>query len=110
MDEKITQLLEKLNEHMTDYYDSLLASGTHDKNFCDAMKEQNFYTATQGRKYTKILSRGSVVAFIDNDLNVYKPASWKAPAKHVRGNLNESPTSGFDLAGMGQAFVHYLRF
>ena len=32
--------------------------------------------------------QGSVTAFIDkNTGEVYKPASWKAPAKHVRFNL-----------------------
>ena len=32
--------------------------------------------------------QGSVTAFIDkNTGEVYKPASWKAPAKHVRFDL-----------------------
>ena len=52
----------------------------------------------EGKKYYKIVSveydtfqnrneyrDGSVHAFVDkNTGNVYKPASWKAPAKHVR--------------------------
>jgi len=52
----------------------------------------------EGKKYYKIVSveydtfqnrneyrDGSVHAFVDkNNGNVYKPASWKAPAKHVR--------------------------
>ena len=46
----------------------------------------------EGRKYLKIImdARGSksVHAFIDKKTGeVYKPASWKAPAKHVRYNL-----------------------
>ena len=42
-----------------------------------------------GRKYHKIVSEGSGVhAFVDkNTGEVYKPASWKAPAKHVRYDL-----------------------
>ena len=52
----------------------------------------------EGKKYYKIVSveydtfqnrneyrDGSVHAFVDkNNGNVYKPASWKSPAKHVR--------------------------
>jgi hypothetical protein len=49
-----------------------------------------------GRKYIKIVNRTvglnklggaeawSVWCFIDKDGNVYKPASYKAPAKHIR--------------------------
>lgn len=44
-----------------------------------------------GKKYYKLLaidSGTSVHAFIDKQSGaVYKPASWKAPAKHVRYNL-----------------------
>ena len=46
-----------------------------------------------GRKYHKIVMETesqskSVHAFIDKRFgHVYKPASWKAPAKHIRYNL-----------------------
>ena len=42
-----------------------------------------------GRKYIKINQiNGGVHAFIDkNTGEVYKPASWRAPAKHVRYDL-----------------------
>ena len=47
-----------------------------------------------GRKYHKVIHKWkdngsqSVHAFIDKKTgDVYKPASWKAPAKHVRFNL-----------------------
>ena len=51
-----------------------------------------------GRKYWKVNQEGydangeefsgGVHAFIDrNSGNVYKPASWKSPAKHIRYNL-----------------------
>ena len=51
----------------------------------------------EGRKYLKIVmdARGSksVHAFIDKKTGeVYKPASWKAPAKHVRFNLLSIPS------------------
>jgi len=42
-----------------------------------------------GRKYHKIVSEGSGVhAFVDKKTGeVYKPASWKSPARHVRYDL-----------------------
>ena len=42
-----------------------------------------------GRKYWKINeTNGGVHAFVDrNNGNVFKPASYKSPAKHVRYNL-----------------------
>jgi len=45
-----------------------------------------------GRKYMKVIKKGPgscyVYAFIDKVTgDIYKPASWKAPAKHARGNV-----------------------
>ena len=42
-----------------------------------------------GRKYLKVVQNdGGVHAFVDrNTGEVYKPASWKSPAKHVRFDL-----------------------
>ena len=59
------------------------------------------FVIKNGRKYYKIMQRefdtfqdrnewreGSVHAFVDkNTGEVYKPASWKSPAKHVRYDL-----------------------
>jgi len=49
------------------------------------------FTAKYGKKYIKILrTRGQemVHCFLDFDGNIYKAASWKAPAKGIRGNVN----------------------
>lgn len=47
---------------------------------------------SKGPKYYKvILKSGSsdmVVAFVDMDGNVYKPASWNAPASGIRGHID----------------------
>ena len=57
-----------------------------------------YFKVYTGKKYYKIVSRefdtfrdrneyrdGSVHAFVDKETgDVYKPASWKAPAKHIR--------------------------
>ena len=47
------------------------------------------FSITTGRKYHKILDRkGSVHAFVNKETGeLYKPASWNAPAKHVRYDL-----------------------
>ena len=47
------------------------------------------FTMSFGKKYIKVIQEDSSVhAFIDRKTgDVYKPASWKAPAKHVRFNL-----------------------
>ncbi len=43
---------------------------------------------TKGRKYVKIVQENRVVAFVDmNTGDIFKPAGWKAPAKHARGNI-----------------------
>ena len=55
--------------------------------------EYKFYIEEGGRKYHKIVMEyengsKSVHAFVDKKTGeVYKPASFKAPAKHVRYNL-----------------------
>ena len=47
------------------------------------------FSMSFGKKYIKIIQEDtSVHAFIDKKTgDVYKPASWKAPAKHVRYDL-----------------------
>ena len=46
------------------------------------------FTMILGRKYWKIHDGNGVHAFVDkNNGNVFKPASWKSPAKGVRYNL-----------------------
>ena len=48
------------------------------------------FSVELGRKYWKIIqNQGGVHAFVDrNTGEVYKPASWKSPAKHVRYDLS----------------------
>ena len=46
------------------------------------------FTIQTGRRYHKIHDGNGVHAFVDkNTGEVYKPASYKAPAKHVRYDL-----------------------
>lgn len=66
-----------------------------------------------GRKYIRIVRRdsgatgGSVHCFIDTtNGNVLKAASWKAPAKHARGNIYDVKNG---LGLMGPHGPAYLR-
>ena len=46
--------------------------------------QQEFET-WEGSKYYQQYRDGSVHCFVDKETgDVYKPASWKAPAKHIR--------------------------
>ena len=79
------------------------------------------FVIQKGRKYLKIINRqyddmgsnprneyrdGSVHAFIDRETgDVYKPAGWAKPAKHVRYNLLERKDREFlfDYKNVGWA-------
>lgn len=51
------------------------------------------YEVEKARKYIKIYRRSktsaSIFMFLDQEGNIYKPASCKAPAKHARGHISE---------------------
>lgn len=53
------------------------------------------YVASYGKTWIKILrvdpSTNSVFAFVDWEGNIYKPASYKAPAKGIRATLEDAP-------------------
>lgn len=69
--------------------------------------------AVPGKRYTKVVrarkeggEHGSVYCFIDQNGDILKPASWRAPAKHARGNLF---TLDGGLNGVGAYGPNYLR-
>ena len=100
-----------MNQSFSDFKEQQDAKNTIQLNvtkyslmLCDAL-QQNYqrqhpngrnysYALVSGRKYHKLMQcvdgqTESVHAFIDRKTGeVYKPASYKAPAKHVRYNLN----------------------
>jgi len=69
-------------------------------------------TVKKGRKYWKVMDTpkdgvgGSVWAFI-NTLNgdILKPASFKAPAKHARGNLYDDKKGLGSIGPYGPAYM-----
>lgn len=70
------------------------------------------FMVIEGKKYFKVATTRdgvtpmSAYAFIDKSTgDLFKPASWNAPAKHARGNIKDE--SG--LAACGRYGVAYLR-
>ena len=60
------------------------------------------FSIEEGRKYLKVImvaaGSKSVHAFVDRDGNVYKAASYKAPAKGIRYNLLQDPETCYRKA------------
>ena len=66
-------------------------------------------TVSKGRKYYKVITENSVHAFVDvNNGNVFKPASYNKPAKHVRFNLLVDPQDCFNKCDWAGGYL-YLR-
>ena len=98
-DSMIRNLDEKRNPEYKSYYQEQLDA------ISDGTANLYKFDYQVGKKYIKVFNlqyseacdyynrpagyrQGSVTAFIDkNTGEVYKPASWKAPAKHVRYDL-----------------------
>ena len=100
-------LAQILEQHYRQYHRNMLLRGSSDysRQQLEAMDNGTAnlmkFRVQKGKKYLKVIQvefdtfqnrneyrDGSVHAFIDkNTGDVYKPASWKSPAKHVRYNL-----------------------
>jgi len=80
------QVAEKVNDYFEIVKDRYLSymnrMGYENQIRLESMK------LTKGSKYAKVHINGSVHSFVDlTNGNVLKPASWRAPAKHARGNI-----------------------
>lgn len=89
----------KLNEYYQEFFPSLCTDGPY-----------SVASADIGKKFIKIVvdSRGSrsVYAFLDMNGNIYKSASWKAPAKHIRGSIFDKDFGwGSALGPYGAAYL-----
>jgi len=83
----------------------------------DAHREKNFPTLDRkvlviqpGRRYFKIVEsengeHRSVWAFVDKNGDVLKPASWRAPAKHARGNIFDDNEGMGSIGPYGPAYL-----
>lgn len=105
-DDALNYMVTRMNEHMEHYY-------RREKSFADDPKmwiDRCVYTLNVGRKYVKIVREGSVVAFVEKETgNIFKPASWQAPAKGVRGNIfsDKKGMEALNFDSVGLVFVKY---
>jgi hypothetical protein len=104
---RVGLFVEALNERAVEYNEE--DRKEYGNNFAP-----DLYRVGGGRKYLRIevLSMGleghrSVYAFINTENgDILKPASWKAPAKHARGNVF---ADDLGLSCCGRYGVAYLR-
>lgn len=65
------------------------------------------FTVQQGTRYIKVMRDNSAHAFIDRtNGDVLKPASWRIPAKHARGNIMDDKNG---LGSMSEYGPNYLK-
>jgi hypothetical protein len=68
------------------------------------------FSVEEGRKYLKVIMAAagskSVHAFVDRDGNVYKAASYKAPAKGIRYNLLTDPETCYQKAEWAGGYLY----
>ena len=72
----------------------------------------NLLITKPGKKYVKIISKAqsgsgsSVWAFIVKETgDILKPASWKAPAKHARGNIFDQDNGTRSVTAYGPGYL-----
>ena len=96
-DSSVTSLLNNIN---TDY----------NRSFPSRENKDMLLSLVAGRKFVKVVQDNSVWGFIakkDGEHkglpmkkgDVFKPASWKAAAKHVRGSIFDTNTDWFRWTG-----------
>ena len=91
-----------------DFIDNYIKELTeaHDKMYAEQYENLTppKFEYTIGKKYIRIIractysTSRSVHCFLDFDGNIYKSASWKTPAKGIRGNVHneKKPLQGYD--------------
>lgn len=76
-----------------------LVNGYMLKHFPALSPEARRMSFSEGPRYIRVMQDNSAYAFIDRrNGDVLKPASFRAPAKHARGNLF-APDFGLPCAG-----------
>ena len=102
----LDELVGRMNTHMQNYYKN------NSVECPDMWISRGTYTTKEGTKFVKIVREGAVVAFIEKATgNIFKPATWKAPAKGVRGNLfsGQKGDEAMQYECYGIVFVRYAR-
>ena len=61
---------------------------------------------SEGKRYIKVFREDSVHCFVDKtNGNILKAASWKAPAKHARGNIHEYDNGAHCMSAYGTIYL-----
>ena len=103
-DEAILNLLDGINEDYKNWTSGWDEPTRTRKNFEAGLSVKS------GRKFDKIIKENSVWGFVAktdgvlkgipyNVGDVFKPASWRGPAKHVRGTIFSDNTNWYQWTG-----------
>lgn len=77
--------------------------------YCDrnSYSSRDKFSYIDGNRYVKVVRGSGVHCFVDMTTgDVLKPASWKTPAKHARGNIFDAQNG---LGSMGEHGPAYLK-
>ncbi len=104
INEAIVAFAYMCQEKTNEYYKASLANLTPPQ-----------FIIKKGSKYSKVITKGtseSVFCFIDNATgDIFKAASWAAPAKHARGNIMSHNNGEEALSySYGSPSIRYLKF
>ena len=99
---------EQLQKFMDIWETSVRNNST--KQFGDDHLVKSLREEPKGRKYSKITDGSCVCCFVEKSTgDIFKPAGWKAPAKHVRGNIFSKDTGMEAVQGSFVYSVRYLK-
>lgn len=106
MEEKFKVALEKFIAHANE-----LRAAHYKRMGFNNISPEKIVATFDGKKYIRVVnashtgSGGSVYCFIERETgNVLKSASWKAPAKGVRGNIFAETPDGYGITEYGAKY------
>ena len=100
-DERLTAWLARCQEVVDRYY------GTDDmKHVLSVMKGKRYARIVIGQLHNGQQIHKSAWAFVDmTNGDVLKPASWKKPAEHARGNIDDEQGGVGQLTALGPCYL-----
>ena len=67
---------------------------------------KELFTVTQGKRYIRVMRDGSAHCFVDKENgDILKAATWRAPAKHARGNIFDADKGLKFIEPYGTAYL-----
>jgi hypothetical protein len=109
----MNNLIQKDDFHLNKFVDNInfLYYNYMDNSFPN--NDRSYVEIKVCKKYIKLIQDHAAFAFINrSNGDIYKPATWRAPAKHVRGNLfslNNGMESISTNNGTTQPHIRYLK-